>query len=171
VRSLGLLVIGLLAGVLGLQLGRDARWDPQWIFAVWGFDVVAWLVVGVCLVVGVGCTLLGTVGVVFAMPAVRTTPGRAGVVLACSIAFGLVALLTGVWTDWNMLAIVGSGRRSAPAWVLIVLSLFLALPGTVASVRSYLLGPDGSTRGSPGKPWAVRRIFDEDGKRIHYDED
>ncbi|GAB2446885.1 hypothetical protein GCM10027029_00400 [Conyzicola lurida] len=152
VRALGLLVVGLLVGVLGLQLGHDARWDPQWVFSGWGFDVVAWLAVGACLVVGVACTLVGTVWVVFAAPAVRTSPGRAGLIFAGSIAFGLVAVLTGVWTDGDMLALVGSGRRSAPAWVLIVLSLVLALPGTVASVRSYLLGPDGSSRGSDPKP-------------------
>jgi hypothetical protein len=169
VRSLGLLVVGLSVGVVGLQLGREARWDPQWVFAIAGVDVVAWLLVGASLSVGLVCTVAGSTWVVFAAPAVRAAESRAILVFCCSAGFALVAVLTGVWTDWDMLAPVGSRHRNAPAGVLIVLSLILALPGSIASVRTYLLGPDTAPQKEP-KPWTTRRIFDEDGKRIHYDD-
>ena len=145
--ALMLLEIGLLLTVLGIHLLVEAG-SP--------------LAVGV-LVLGAVGSILGAVWIVFGAPAVRASRRRAVGVFFASLAFALVAVFTGIFTGWDMLASVGSAGRRAPAWLLIVLSLTLALPGGIAAVRTF----------AEPKPrvWRVRPLFDEQGTRIHYDED
>lgn len=60
-RPLGLIVIGVLFVALTVYLGTDIDWDLSYVFSSYRGEVVAWLLLGACLLLGVGSIVLGTV--------------------------------------------------------------------------------------------------------------
>jgi len=60
-RPLGLIVVGVLFVALTLYLGNDIEWDLSYVFSSYRGDVVAWLLLGACFLLGAGSIVLGAV--------------------------------------------------------------------------------------------------------------